>query len=389
MIALCFNCGTTKERPLQACPACQHVPMTDNDIAVSALLTDQTLSAADMTETAQSISEGERIVLPDETRIAVLRSLFPRQGAIRARPRRGIVFWTWMLVLASAVAAFFAYHPWPHYQWAALRDTDEAYTEFLERFDGTDHADTAKERLRKMREDGVWQKAATSGDYTDLRNYERIYSYDGKYLAEAKAALAKVADQQWLQLANSRSEPELQAFLAKFPETTNREAALTRIQQLHDDWDWVREQDKLEHYRAFASRFPQHAEAAWLEKRIIDLEVQAIAAGEFGTIPNPEPVTIGGTMAQLEVKNDTGYTLTLLYSGRESRRLVVPVGATGTLELAPGDYHVAASVAAANVTNYYGTQSLQGAHYGSSFYISQTMTRSPFGLPGSGRTKRR
>ena len=116
--------------------------------------------------------------------------------------------------------------------------------------------------------------------------------------------------------------------------------------------------------------FPNHPKRKWIEKRIIDLEVQAIAAGEHGELPRAQPLASGGTINTVEVKNNTGYELTVRYSGPSSKKLVIPKGETQSVTLPKGNYKVAASVNAHHVTNYYGTDSMQGGQYSSSFRIT-------------------
>ena len=330
MKAICFNCGTLKERPFQPCPSCREVPTTDNDIAVSAPLTDQTMSPAQMQETAASVRARGRSVQLDEARIAV--SHFASDGQIGVR--RGAPPWVLVLVLLFVVTGsaltFLLYSPGTRYQWAAMQDTVEAYEDYIGKFEGTPEAKKAYLRLWELQEDEVWAKAAAGGTMPELQHYLRMYP-DGNHVAEAQAKVSK----------------------------------------LMEDWEWVKKQDRVEYYRAFSAKSPSHREAGWLEKRIIDLEVAAIAAGDFGEMPKAEAVRTGGSLVNLEVKNDTGSVLTVLYSGAESKRLVVPPGETGTATLAPGSYHVGAVVSDGSARAFYGTDAMQGGEYSSRFYITK------------------
>jgi hypothetical protein len=146
------------------------------------------------------------------------------------------------------------------------------------------------------------------------------------------------------------------------------------LEKLQYDWDWVQAQDSIDAYKKFATRFPDHPQIKQIQKRIIDLEVKAIAAGEYGELPRAQAITVGGTTAEVKIENKTGYVLTVRYSGNDSKMIVVPVEATMSVTLIPGDYQVAASVSAANVRNYFGQDSMAGGKYSSSFYI-RTVTR--------------
>jgi hypothetical protein len=133
----------------------------------------------------------------------------------------------------------------------------------------------------------------------------------------------------------------------------------------------VKEQDKIPHYQRFLSRNTGHPQRAWMEKRIIDLEVDAIAAGEHGTLPKAE--TAGDAAATgpagVEIENGTGYELTVRYSGGESKKVVIPSGGNESFELPNGAYRVAASVNAARVNNYYGKEDFSGGRYTIRYFI--------------------
>ncbi len=225
----------------------------------------------------------------------------------------------------------------------------------------------------------AWRRAALTRSEAKVTTFlKRNPEAPAQVIAEAKALLAELAQEdRWKQLAGSRSAAEIRAFLLEHPQSPHRGDLEARLAELSDDWDWVREQDTLEPYRHFLSRFPEHPLARWIEKRIIDLEVTEIAAGDHGEIPQVEARRLGGSAVGIEVKNDTGYTLTLRYSGPDSVKLVIPVGQTGKLTLPPGRYRVAGSVAALGVNNYYGGEMMEGGAYSCNFFIEQYAGRQP------------
>lgn len=147
-----------------------------------------------------------------------------------------------------------------------------------------------------------------------------------------------------------------------------------RIERKYD-LKWLKEQDDLDLYQNFASRIPTREQETWLKKRIIDLEVDKIAKGEHGDLPQAQATSYGGSTTKITIKNGTGYLLTVLYSGPSSKRVVLAVGATEKIGLSPGSYKVAASVSAAHVRNYYGQSSMRGGEYSSSFYTNTLYRR--------------
>jgi hypothetical protein len=305
------------------------------------------------------------------------------QVTVRSRPRRAVTqpritgsarLPAVGLILVLLLLVTFL-HPWTRFQWAQLQDDAPAYEAFVEGFPSSAYSDAARERIRWLREDDVWQEALAvlaenQGNQIEyFRDYVRIYP-DGKYLDQAKRQVTSLADERWLAIAGSRSMSELRDFKERYPESTQLAAAEARIQQLLDDWKWVREQDSLEYYRGFVARFPAHAQTPWMEKRIIDLEVEEIAAGDHGQMPQPQRLATGGNTAEVDIENQTEYELTVRYSGTASMKLIVPKHGRRRISLSPGTYRVTASAAAANVRDYYGKEAMRGGRYSYGFYIT-------------------
>lgn len=127
-------------------------------------------------------------------------------------------------------------------------------------------------------------------------------------------------------------------------------------------------------YEKYLQNFPYGSHAAAARKRIIDIRVNNIAHGDHGTLPSMDQSYYGyGSTSSISVSNDTSYQLTLLYSGSaESKEIIIPAHGSRTFTLRNGTYRIAASVKAANVRSYYGTETLSGGGYSASYYISTT-----------------
>ena len=77
----------------------------------------------------------------------------------------------------------------------------------------------------------------------------------------------------------------------------------------------------------------------------------------------------GGSTSSISIYNRTSYNLTLLYSGPDSKRIVISPNQTGYITLRNGSYKIAASVSASNVRNYAGSENLRGGSYSAEYYI--------------------
>lgn len=138
-------------------------------------------------------------------------------------------------------------------------------------------------------------------------------------------------------------------------------------------WQMALSENSISSFTKYKSLYPKGSHIALCEKKLIDLEVSRIYAGDHGTLPEMERIGYGsGATSYITVSNRTSYTLTLLYSGSDSKRLVIPAGGTSSIRLKNGNYRVAASVSASNVRNYAGNENLQGGNYSAEYYISTT-----------------
>lgn len=138
-------------------------------------------------------------------------------------------------------------------------------------------------------------------------------------------------------------------------------------------WKTAQKQNTLTAYNRYLELFPKGAHAKAADKKVIDLSVTNIFARDHGTLPGMDRTSYSSSGSNIiTVSNDTQYTLTLLYSGPDSKRLVLSPRSSGSVRLPNGTYRVAASVAATNVRSYAGTETLSGGGYDVSYYISSS-----------------
>ena len=74
-------------------------------------------------------------------------------------------------------------------------------------------------------------------------------------------------------------------------------------------------------------------------------------------------------MGAFAVKNDTAYTLTVLFSGPTERSIEVAPEGSISIDVLPGSYKVAARVNAPNVSPSYGEHIFDRGSSGVTFYI--------------------
>ena len=136
-------------------------------------------------------------------------------------------------------------------------------------------------------------------------------------------------------------------------------------------WSAASSANTIDMYNKYLEFHPYGVHAAQAKKRVIDLRVSNVLAGNYGSLPEMDRTYYGGgTTSSITVHNDTGYTLTLLYSGSsQSKEIIISAGGYKTFSLANGYYRVVASVNAARVSNYAGNEQLSGGGYEVTYYI--------------------
>lgn len=210
-------------------------------------------------------------------------------------------------------------------------------TNFMDNCSNPNYYDTAKAQYI----------AIVDSLYNDAR---KINSYDGWKAYQNSVSSDDYKDsEKWLEATDNRWNTETNA------------------------WYTASQLDNLSSYEKYLSLFPNGKHKAQADKKVIDLSVAATFAGSHGTLPEMDQVGYsGGSTSYVSVTNSTSYTLTLLYSGNESKRLVLSPNSTGSIRLKNGSYRIAASVSASNVSRYAGTESLNGGSYEVEYYISTT-----------------
>lgn len=213
----------------------------------------------------------------------------------------------------------------------------------------------------------VLKNILTTKSVADL--FEFIDDYDIKEIKDqAKERISYVV--------NNTNDPQvLQDFLDsnRLPEfrntAQNRQRELL-AQQEKDLYAEAQQANDAETWKSYVKLYPDHPKKAQINDIIIKLEVDDIFAGKYEDMPSSNRIGEADYVnSDISIKNDTQYTLTVRYSGPENKRIIIPPHATENVKLKSGNYRITASVNSSRVTNYAGTESLNG-DYDSSYYIA-------------------
>lgn len=144
------------------------------------------------------------------------------------------------------------------------------------------------------------------------------------------------------------------------------------------DWNkeetaWVRasELDTEEAYTRYLAMYPYGIHRGDADKRIIDLRIMIALNSAHNELPGIKHVESDedSPTSTVVINNCTEYPLTVMYSGDDTKSIIISVGHKATITVNNGDYSIAASVPDTKVRPYAGTTVFSGGRYETSFYV--------------------
>ena len=261
--------------------------------------------------------------------------------------------------------------------WTQATSTNDgsATMEYVKAFRNGSHAEEAILRLLTMAQEN-WREATRLG-YFDALQQSRLEGNQAYWSDSAKAILSALADSAYNEISQSTYDKQLESFIGLWKDMPAASKAQRRLDQLWNSIEWVRNENTKEAYERFIERNPNSSDVQYCQKRLIDLEVADAVTKQLssplGQLPRMERIGASEASGQSEITviNETGYVLTLLYSGPSSTRVVLQPKEERYVALVTGSYKVLASVNAASVSQYYGTESLSSDKYEVTFYIER------------------
>ncbi|MCM1139952.1 MAG: hypothetical protein NC453_15405 [Muribaculum sp.] len=203
--------------------------------------------------------------------------------------------------------------------------------------------------------------------------------HDSSYRDKAELRYSEIVDSLYVVAKTLNTYDAWTAYQGSVPSDDYRDsqekkdAADTKWSTDNSAWQTASSLNNIAAYQKYLDLYPYGKHKSTAESKLIDLQVDATFAGEHGYLPEMDKTSYGGgSTSTISVYNNTSYTLTLLYSGKESKKLVLSPNSRGSLRLKNGSYRIAASVSASNVQRYAGSETLNGGGYEVEYYISTT-----------------
>ena len=218
-------------------------------------------------------------------------------------------------------------------EWQSVRsDTSiAALQSFLTKHRKSPFAAPAQHRLDSLRMEKAWQKASADGTRDALMQFISEFP-SGPYASKADSLL-------------SRSEAE-------------------------SDWLTAKKLNSPQAFENVISKHPGTPFAVKAESSLIALEVAGIFKRDHTLLPDAQRMTtVDSQISVVEIENSTPYTLTIRYSGKDSKRLTLKPKETVRTSFAVGRYKVTASANSSQVMPFASEQVLEGGEYVSHYFI--------------------
>ncbi|MCQ2188080.1 MAG: hypothetical protein MJY73_07015 [Bacteroidales bacterium] len=136
-------------------------------------------------------------------------------------------------------------------------------------------------------------------------------------------------------------------------------------------WERARKTDTKDAYQRYVAMYPNGAHRPQASQRLVDLSVDDIFNNDHGSLPKMNHVEKDddSPTSTITIENATRYPLTVMYSGAESKSIVISPGAKSTMTLPNGRYRIAASVPDAFVRPFAGSETFSGGRYETGYVI--------------------
>lgn len=256
-----------------------------------------------------------------------------------------------------------------------LSDDADYIASFLSYIEDSTRKEKLMKRIGKIEQENWTKDALKLTSISALVTYREKLTTEGvKVLVDKK--IAEMEEKAWREnYSKSTSEASLLNFKQSLRNEEVKKLVDKRLQELYASFAFAQKLDTIEAYNRFITLSSNQEEKEKARRRIIDLEVEEIAKGRHSVLPpqhdNAYQYTRTG-FAEIEIKNDTAYPLTAMYSGNESEKVTIPAYGKKTVQLRSGEYAIAVKTTQPNVTPFYGKERIDSGKYQVTYYISST-----------------
>lgn len=249
-------------------------------------------------------------------------------------------------------------------------------------YEATISSEAVKKQVNQKREELEWEQWLTVKN--TFQTVDKLLGYisrvrNKEVKAEAEKVLEVLEKQDWLRVYQSLdTEQKLTSYKQSLKSKRVKELVDLRIKELYSDFSFVEKINTKEAYNRFILQTTNPKAQEKARQKIIDLEVAEIAKGNHTSLPEQHGKLIRSNRSgycEIEIQNDTAYTLTVMYSGPQSEKTIVPAKGKRHIRIKAGNYSIAVTTQQPNVVPFYGIKHLSSGKYQTSYYISSSSSK--------------
>ena len=297
-----------------------------------------------------------------------------------------------------------------------MLNTIEGYADFISRFPLSEHIQEAKNSYASIQSEVEWNRIKDFNNVTVFENYVKnfpnsvfkdqatskvntlngssaysnslaiktpIPSTDNSKIQksnipknetqkEEKSVKIDLGADKWFQASALNTVESYQAFLKEFPKHKYSPLAKKELVLL-DEQTWMRAKsaNNNEAYVNYQKLFPTGRYFKEAKKKILDEEMATILAGDYQALPamNKSESLPGSKLNEITIKNITGFTLVIIYSGPVSEKIEVKDGSMYVVKLPNGQYNITATLNSNLIGSFVGKENLTGGKYETKFFL--------------------
>jgi len=136
-------------------------------------------------------------------------------------------------------------------------------------------------------------------------------------------------------------------------------------------WDRAQAINTKDSYQKYINLYPTGMHRGAADKKIIDFEIDDILNGDHDALPGMKCISEDNDSptSTIKIENFTDYPLTVLYSGTESKSILISPRGKTSVTITNGFYRIAASVPDRNIRPFAGEEYVSGGRYETGYCI--------------------
>lgn len=297
-----------------------------------------------------------------------------------------------------------------------MLNTAEAYSDFISRFPLSEYIPEAKNKYASIQSEAEWNRIKNANNVAVFENYvksfpnsvfkdqatAKVQALNGNAFAPNSMAIKAsvppsenssvqknmlrknepqkvekpekkdVGTDKWFQANALNTIEAYQEFLKEFPKHKFSPLAKKEL-ALFDEQTWMRAKsaNTAEAYENYQKLFPTGRYFKEAKKKVLDEEVATILAGDYQALPamNKSESLPGSKLNEITIKNITGFTLVIIYSGPVSEKIEVKDGGMYVVKLPNGQYNITATLSSDIIGSFVGKENLTGGKYETKFFL--------------------